>query len=85
MNNRFELIQIKYIVTRNNGKEILCRLSQNKYFLPINQIGNYQSRQYCSVKSAMSFLRKAGFDIDDTYNFIQVCTHINALQTVDVV
>ena len=64
--------RIRFIITRNDNREILCGLARDFKFIPIAELKDTAIKTFSSKKKAESaFLRSWG-KVDWPYNIVEV-------------
>ena len=67
-----KIIRTRYIITRNNRKEIFCGLAQNYTFKAINDLGNTAIKSYQSESTACSSFKNSWKNLDFEIEIIKV-------------
>ena len=67
-----KIIRTRYIITRNNRKEIFCGLAQNYTFKAINDLGNTAIKSYQSESTARSSFKNSWKNLDFEIEIIKV-------------
>ena len=70
----------RYIITRNNRKEIFCGLARNYNFKAIDNIGDTHIKSYANKNRAKVSFENSWFPIDFEYEILPVKEIIEAVE-----
>lgn len=62
----------RWVIMRNNRKEVMCGVSKNHHFKPINDIRNASVNTYQSKAKAISSFELSWYNIDFEYEAVEV-------------
>ena len=62
----------RWIIMRNNRKEVFCGLARNYEFKPVEEIGDTAMKTYLSKKKAISSFENSWSRIDFEYEAVEI-------------